>query len=183
MSPLSSLLSILAAAFLLSTSMKRPIESNLFEAGGPDVRSFVCEATLQAPVQAVFRAWTSPEAFVRAYAPQGGELRVDMDLSIGGAYEWLFDGRTGSNGCQVLSYVPDRMLSFSWNAPPDQAASRAKHTWVVVEFEALSASSTKLRLTHLGFGSAPHWDETFAYFEKAWPYVFTQMRKGLEGTR
>ena len=47
-----------------------------------------------------------------------------MDLRIGGPFELYFGGpdvphdQRGSNGCQVLTYVPGEMLSFTWNAPP-----------------------------------------------------------------
>ena len=30
----------------------------------------------------------------------------------GGRYEWLWDGKMGSNDCQVLSFIPNRMISF-----------------------------------------------------------------------
>ena len=107
----------------------------------------------------------------------GDPSRADIDLEIGGRYEWLFDGRVGSNGCQVLSYIPDRMISFSWNAPPGQA-TRERRAWVVVETEALGPGHTRLRLTHLGFGQGPDWDETYAYFDAAWDRVLARMRRG-----
>lgn len=164
----------------------KPIDTSLFDARGMDVRSFVKEAVIQAPVSEVFAAWSDGEVFPRAYDPARPELAANIDLAIGGRYEWLWDGEMGSNGCQVLSYIPDRMISFSWNAPPAQAESRAKHTWVVVEFDALEPdepvekSATKLTLTHLGFGAAAHWDETFEYFAAAWPHVLEQFRVNLE---
>ena len=71
-------------------------------------------------------------------------------------------------------------MSFSWNAPPDQAESREKNTWVVVELEPLDGGSTQVRLTHLGFGDAAHWDETYDYFGKAWSFVLQQMQTGME---
>ncbi len=159
--------------------MPKPIDTNLF-APDENLTSFVSEATIQAPVSAVYRAWTDGEAFAAAYGPDRAELRADIDLVIGGRYEWLWDGKTGSNGCQILSYIPDRMISFSWNAPQDQADSRAQRTWVVVEFEPTDEGGTHCRVTHQGFGEADHWRETHAYFEKAWPYVLDQFRKNLE---
>ena len=72
------------------------------------------------------------------------------------------------------------MISFSWNAPPTQPESRAKRTWVVVELEALGERSTRVRLTHLGFGQAKHWQETREYFSKAWDHVLAQFKQGLE---
>jgi len=162
----------------------KPVDTSLFDARGMDVRSFVKEAVIQAPVSAVYAAWSDGEVFPRVYGPDRPELAANIDLAIGGRYEWLWDGELGSNGCQVLSYIPDRMISFSWNAPPSQPESRAKHTWVVVEFEAVDegeGDATKLTLTHVGFGKAEHWDETYEYFSAAWPHVLEQFRQNLEG--
>ncbi|GJM44770.1 MAG: hypothetical protein DHS20C21_16120 [Gemmatimonadota bacterium] len=158
--------------------MPHPIDSNLFTADAVTT-SFVKEATIRAPVEDVYRAWTNGEAFAAAYEPDRKALRANIDLAIGGRYEWLWDGETGSNGCQVLSFIPNRMVSFSWNAPPEQPDSRAQRTWVVVEFSPTD-DGTHCRLTHLGFGEAEHWAETREYFANAWPYVLEQFRKNLE---
>lgn len=160
--------------------MRQPIEPSTFDASGPGVRHFVKTAIIAAPVERVYAAWTDPDFFPTAYDPENDRLRANIELAIGGAFEWLWDGELGSNGCQVLSYVPDRMVSFSWNAPPSQPASRAKHTWVVVEFAPTASGETKVTLTHLGFGEAEHWDETYDYFAKAWPYVLDKFRQNLE---
>ena len=160
--------------------MIKPIDTSLFDGTGPNVRSFTKEATFGAPLEIVYAAWTGGEAFRSAFDPTRPELVADIQLAIGGPYEWLWDGKIGSNGCQVLSYIPNRMVSFSWNAPPDQPLSRTRHTWVVVEFEATGQRATVVTLTHLGFGTETHWDETFEYFSQAWPLVFEQMRKHLE---
>ena len=159
--------------------MPRPIDANLFTAD-ERTTSFAKEAIIQAPVEDVYRAWTNGDACRAAYAPDRESLRADIDLKIGGRYEWLWDGETGSNGCQVLSFIPNRMVSFSWNAPPDQPDSRARRTWVVVEFEPTESGGTHCRLTHLGFGEADHWQETREYFARAWPHVFEQFRRNLE---
>ena len=158
----------------------RTIDGTRFVAEGHQVRPFTKQVRIEVPVHEVFAAWTDADVFPRAYAPDSSELAANIDLAIGGRFEWLWDGTTGSNGCQILSYLPDRMLSFSWNAPPSQPESRAHHTWVVVEFDAVSDGATELALTHLGFGPEPHWDETRAYFQKAWDHVLAQFRTNLE---
>ena len=158
--------------------MTQLIDAGLFVAAGMQVRRFEVVQEIAASPERVFAAFTDPAAFVQAYGPDRSELRAEIDLAIGGKYEWLFDGEMGSNGCQVLAYVPDRMLAFSWNAPPEQAASRARRTWVVVELES-TGEGTRVRLTHLGFGEGSEWDETFAYFQRAWPLVLATFEKNL----
>jgi len=163
--------------------MTNHIDTGLFAASGTDVRFLTREIIIAAPVEAVYQAWTDEKKFLQAIDPDRPEIAANIELAIGGAYEWLFDGKTGSNGCQILSYIPNRMVSFSWNAPPTQPQSRALNTWVVVQMDPVENGETKLVLTHLGFGKEPHWDETFAYFENAWGFVFSQFKANLENPR
>ncbi len=155
----------------------RPINAALFDASGLDLRSFTEAATIDAPPAEVFGAWATAAGWQDVYAQSRPDATANIDLAIGGRYEWLFDGSLGSNGCQVLSYVPNRMISFTWNAPPAQPESRAKRTWVVVELEPAGDGRTDVTLTHLGFGDAEHWDQTESYFKSAWPRVLDAMRR------
>ena len=167
----------------LDEDMPSPIDASLFAVSGSQVRSFFVEETIQAAAPEVFAAWTDGQAFRRAYDASRDELVAHIDLAIGGRYEWLFDGETGSNGCQILTYIPDRLVSFSWNAPPTQPQSRGKRTWVVVELtpvEGDGGPATRVGLTHLGFGPEDHWTETREYFAKAWPYVLSQFKANLD---
>jgi uncharacterized protein YndB with AHSA1/START domain len=162
---------------------RRDIEAARFVGASANVRSFEVEDVVDAAPPAVFRAFTDRTAFREAYGPDRESLDANIDLAIGGPYEWLFDGTTGSNDCQVLSYIPNRMLSFSWNAPLDQAKSREFFTWVVVEFSPRDRECTHVRITHLGFGEEEHWDRTYEYFQKAWPAVLNTFKKNLGSTR
>lgn len=100
-----------------------------------------------------------------------------VELRPGGAYEILFaddapEGARGSEGCRVLSFVRERMLSFTWNAPPHLATTRWEHTWVVLELSD-EGGATRVRITHTGWPASglagePQWEETFAYFDRAW---------------
>ena len=83
----------------------KPVDTSLFDARGMDVRSFTKETTIQAPVSTVYAAWSDGDVFPRVYGPDRPELAANIDLAIGGRYEWLWDGEMGSNGCQVLSYL------------------------------------------------------------------------------
>ncbi len=111
-----------------------PIDPDRFAAAGADLRSFTKERVIAAPVDRVWAAWATDEGWSDVFPPPSASR---IDLAVGGRYEWLFDGAIGGNGSQILSYIPDRMISFSWNAPPSQPDSRLARTWVVVETEAL----------------------------------------------
>jgi uncharacterized protein YndB with AHSA1/START domain len=173
---------VLVLAALLPAAARaetKPIDPALFDARGRDLRSFTKEIDIDAPAARAYALWTDAAAWMQL---MGGESRASLDLEIGGRYEWLFNGTIGSNGCQVLSYIPDRMVSFTWNAPPDQA-TRERRTWVVVETTETAPGRTHLRLTHLGFGQGADWDTTFTYFENAWGRVLPMMKQALEAAK
>jgi uncharacterized protein YndB with AHSA1/START domain/predicted enzyme related to lactoylglutathione lyase len=107
---------------------------------------------------------------------------VNIDLRPGGAYEIYFNpeqppGDRGGDWCRVLSFLPGRMLSFTWNAPPE-LKTRPLHTWVVLTFESGEAG-TVVDLTHLGWPQSglddleSDWLATFEYFDNAWTYVMS----------
>lgn len=152
-------------------------------ARGTDLRTdpLVLETAVAASADACFAAWTSSEGLASWWTD-----KARIDLRIGGHFEILFAtdqpwGRRGSEHCRILSYLPGRMLSFSWNAPPHLDRTRDQHTWVVLEFEP-SGAGTRVRLTHTGWPEAawaeePQWAETYAYFQRAWSFVLDLFTK------
>jgi uncharacterized protein YndB with AHSA1/START domain len=123
------------------------------------------------------------------------DVDANIELTPGGRWEILFGkdapaGKRGSEGCVVLSYLPERMLSYTWNAPPKLAHAREKRTWVVVELSDVAAARTSVRLEHLGFEEqaaanpehAKEWEEARAYFDQAWPKVLDAL-KAQEGKK
>ncbi len=150
------------------------------------------EQIVEAPVERVWHAWTTDEGCRSFFARQ---TRVRLEL--GGPFEMLFledapEGERGSEGCTFLSYVPGRMLSFTWNAPPQFAHARGRHTWVVLSFEAVEDDRTRVTLDHLGFREhmerdplhADEWEQVRAYFQKAWPFVLGNLaRRFVDGPR
>ena len=135
------------------------------------------DLVVAAPVADVWAAWTTREGIASFF---GRDARVE--LRVGGPYEvyFLMDapiGNRGSEGCQVLSYVPGELLAFSWNAPPSMPAVRAERTQVVLRFEAVNGGRTRLHLTHLGWGTGDEWDAAFDYFSIAWMQVLASLEK------
>ena len=109
-----------------------------------------------------------------------------IEIAPSGAFEIYFSlqspaGLRGSEGCKILSYLPNEMLSFSWNVPPEFADLRerskadSEKMWVVVQFNAVGTSQTEVTLTHLGWRDAPEYAPVFAYFEKAWDAILSKM--------
>lgn len=133
------------------------------------------QATVAATPAELWQAWTTVEGLKSFFSP---DARVD--LRIGGAYEPLFEldqppGGQGAEGCKVLSYLPERMLSFSWNGPPDFPEFRQNYQcWVVVDFLPVPGG-TRVTLSHLGWGEGDRWDGLYAYFDRAWGFVFREL--------
>jgi uncharacterized protein YndB with AHSA1/START domain len=142
-------------------------------------RAIVKSVTVAAPPSAVWRAWTTPEGIKEFLG-----IKANIELKFGGRYELLFDnappvGAQGSEGCQVLSFVPEKMLSFSWNAPPSLPAMRNQRTFVVVTLSG-AGGKTNLELRHAGWGSGADWDKAFAYFDQAWGFVLNALKTRFE---
>lgn len=148
-------------------------------------RTIVVQARVAAPADEVWRLWATSEGMAEWWMADNR-----IELRRGGPYELYFmkdspPGLQGSEGCQILSYLPGRMVSFTWNAPP-HLKTRDRHTWVVVETLAQGAG-TLVRLTHAGWPAADwdtegsDWPETFAYFESAWQRVMDLLQAHTAG--
>ena len=110
-----------------------------------------------------------------------------IELKIGGLFEIYFllrnpIGLQGSEGCKILSFIPNRMLSFSWNAPPKFKEVRESDykTWVVIEFKEIRDQKTEIKLTHLGWIDSIQWNEVFEYFNAAWESVLKDLEESIK---
>jgi uncharacterized protein YndB with AHSA1/START domain len=148
------------------------------------------ERVIELPRSEVWKLYATGDGWKRFL---GVDARIE--LRPGGKFEILFDpqappGRQGSEGCTVLSVIPQQLLSYTWNAPPQFEHARARHTWVVVRFDELAPARTRLRIDHLGFAEQaadqpdhrPEWEQVRAYFQQAWPKVLDAL-KGQENNR
>lgn len=153
-------------------------------AAGP-LDPIIAEAVIPAPRQEVWKTFTTSAGW-KSYL--GAESKIGS--APGGPFEIYFsmespEGQRGSEGCTILSMVPGEMYSYSWNAPPSFAHARAERTWVVVDFEDVSGTATRVRLRHMGFtemaaANPDHkaeWEQIRAYFSKAWPFVVGSLQK------
>ncbi len=126
------------------------------------------EVIVDAPVSDVWKAWTTEQGIKSFFAHD-----CNIDLRVGGPYEMTFlpdgePGQRGGEGVRFLAIQPEKMLSFTWNAPPHLAEVRKQWTHVVVRFREIEDGRAKLTLRHDGWGEGGEWDEAFAYFERAW---------------
>jgi len=137
-------------------------------AGTDADRAIAGEVVVDAPISDVWKAWTTEEGIRSFFAPG-----CRIGLRVDGPYEMFFlqdgePGQRGGEGVKFLAIQPEKMLSFTWNAPPHLAEVRKQWTHVVLRFFEIEGGRTKLTLRHDGWGEGGEWDEAFAYFDRAW---------------
>ncbi|MBC8386186.1 MAG: SRPBCC domain-containing protein [Candidatus Cloacimonetes bacterium] len=138
------------------------------------------EIVIPARLAAVWNAWTVKEELTKFFAPE-----AEIEMKIGGKYEMYFllknpVGSRGGEGNRILSFVPQKMLSFEWNAPPNFPNVRQEKTWCVLFFDKLDLNSTRIRFYHLGWQEGDEWDQVYDYFQKAWDSVLGNLKKYFE---
>lgn len=151
-------------------NVTRPIEPSLFPVPSTDLAPVVKEVLIPGSPAEVFHCWTTSEGFKSFMS-----VESNIELRVGGKFEIYFSmdppaGLRGSEGCQVLAYIPDEMLAFSWSAPPKFPKEREQRALVVVTMM-LAEGGTKVRLVHTGFGEGGQWPEVRQYFDNAWGMV------------
>jgi uncharacterized protein YndB with AHSA1/START domain len=174
-------LMVVGAGAGLALREPRVIEADRFVASGMVEPGLTKEVVVNATPEEVFKTWTTSKGY---QAFMGVESSID--LRIGGPMEVYIgramgmpEGQQGSEGCQILSYVPNEMFSFSRNAPPKFAAERELRTWVVVTMWP-TEEGTQVRLRHVGFGEGGNWDEVEAHFDNAWTIVLAALKDHFE---
>jgi uncharacterized protein YndB with AHSA1/START domain len=142
------------------------------------------EVRLPGRLADVWDAWTTNAGAQKWFAP-----KTNIELRSGGPFEILFmpdnpPGQRGAEDLKILAYLPQEMLTFEWNAPPQFARARAQRTWVVVRLTDAGDGFIRVRVSHAGFAerAAQHpdqkeeWEQVRDYFSKAWPRVLDHLR-------
>ena len=135
------------------------------------------EVVVAAPVAAVWQSWTTQAGIESFFSPQ-----AEIDPRVGGAFHIHMDpmaepGMKGADDMRYMALQPMKMLSFDWNAPPSLPEARQQRTFVVVRLFDIDGRSTRVRLHHTGWGDGGEWDQSYAYFDRAWGYVLGNLQK------
>lgn len=139
-------------------------------AAAPEERALKKTVTVAAPIEKVWEAFTTCDGVKTFFAPD-----CKIDAKPDGPYEIYFNpyapaGMKGADGMRVLAVQPQKLLSFTWNAPPHLPQARGQRTSVVLRFAA-NGKNTDVTLYHAGWGDGGEWDQAFQYFDKAWGKV------------
>lgn len=139
------------------------------------------EIVINAPVEKVWWAWTTRDGIKSFFAPD-----CDIDLRVLGKYDILFApsapvGLRGAEGNVLLALQEGKMLSFTWDAPPNFPEIRKQRTSVVVRLVRLDSNKTQLVFRHTGWGEGEDWTRVRDYFVSAWgDVVLPYLKYSLE---
>jgi len=127
-----------------------------------------CETEVPAPIESVWKAWTTEEGITSFFAPA-----CHINLRVDGPYEIYFNpdaepGMKGAEDIRLLAIEAPTMLSFTWSAPPHLPKVRKQRTHVLIRLRETAEKTTRVSLTNDGYGTGQEWKEAFKYFQRAW---------------
>ena len=147
--------------------------------------SFINEATINAPVSAVWNVWASSEGYKSL-----GVAQADVDLRIGGlirshyrATGVLGDEETIVN--RILAYEPQRMIAIRIERPPKTFPFKEawKKTWTVVTLTAVGDNRTHVRAASMGFGTDEESVAMRRFFESGNASTLKSLQDHFERTK
>ena len=144
-----------------------------------DDKTLRIERTYQAPIEAVFDAWTTEEVIRRWWQAQRGweTTEAEVDLRVGGALRVVMrdpakDVDYGAGGTYTEIERPTR-LAFTWTWDGD-----TRRTLIEIDFEEADGITT-VRFTHSGL-----WDEdAVRSHEDGWSGILDSLERALEAAR
>lgn len=167
-------MSVIVSGLLLALALLVP---------GQTTDRIVNEAVIDAPVEAVWTAYTTKAGLESWMAPQ-----ADVELVLGGKLRTHF-ASGGSLGDPetiehtILSFEPNRMLSMRVTRAPASLPypTAALRLWAVVYF---APEGTKTRVTEvtLGFSDDPESQELRRFLESGNRYLLGQLKQRFAGT-
>jgi uncharacterized protein YndB with AHSA1/START domain len=150
-------------------------KQNMTAAEMRPARTVRVEGTIKAPNSEVWRVFTTSKGAEEFFAE-----KANIGLAIGGPYEIQFDRkdeRSGTKGLKILSYAPEEMISFQWNAPPEMPEVRSGGTWVVVQMQPEGTARTRVTVTHYGWKEGAEWDQAYAHFVRGWGDLMKRLER------
>jgi uncharacterized protein YndB with AHSA1/START domain len=143
------------------------------------------ERTFEAPVEAVFDAWTNPEVLRRWWkaGPSHEVTIAELDLRVGGGYRLaMHDGEAGEDHVVHGTYRevsrPDRLVySWTWEGTGPYAGHESE---VAVTFQEDAPGRTTVVIEHAGLLD----DTSRAHHARGWNGVLDSFaRSGIPAAR
>lgn len=141
----------------------------------------VTEATVNGPVDAVWKAWTT-KAGLEAWLVG----KTEIELKVGGAWRTNYSKDSDLNDDStihqtILAFDPGRMFSFRTVKPPrDFPFPGITDAWTVLYFEPASAGKTRVVARMLGIGEDEESQRLRAFFERGNRFELDKLVKFFE---
>ena len=126
------------------------------------------ETVIEAPIQEVWKVWSTPEGWRIA-----GVAKAELDFRPGGLIRTHYreDGVIGDPGTienRVLAYEPPRMLAIQIAKPPATFPfpNAWREPWTVITLTDRGDGTTNVRVASVGFGDDEESRKMLAFFEK-----------------
>lgn len=132
---------------------------------------------VNAPVKKVFEDVSTTNGTQKFFAP-----KTKVELKLNGSYEVYFDKGlletklTDTIGMKILSFVPNKMISFEWKNLSNLENIINYKTWVTIFLEEITNKQTKVKLIHIGWKEGEEWDVSFNYFVRFWDVVLFRLQ-------
>jgi uncharacterized protein YndB with AHSA1/START domain len=158
-------------------------DTSYLDAGGARVLRH--EVVVAAPVADAWAAFTSAEgwrSWATPYATMSpSTLAFDAEL-VTSYNPNAAPGDETNIHHRMLSYIPERMLAFHTTRPPKGFPHPAElaRIFSVVELEPLSARQTRVRLSMVGYGTGPGFDQIYGFFAKGNPWTLQKLAECFE---
>jgi len=154
----------------------------LLSAGAPHAQNLeplVHEGVIEAPIAAVWDAWTTSEGLESWLAPH-----AEIDLRIGGKMRSNYDAGASLDDPQsientILAFDPLRMFSIRVSKAPANFpfAEVVMDMWTVVYLDAVDAARTRIRVVGLGFTADPQSQAMRNFFEQGNAATIRQLQQ------
>ncbi len=147
-------------------------------------RILVQEAFFDAPLEAVWDAYTTEEGWTAWAAP-----KARIDLRVGGEILTQYDtsleiGDAGTNRLTIVNYVPRAVLTLKADLQPNwpEIMKRdADNLSNVILFEALDGGRSKITSYGIGYRDAAEYDALLKFFIQANEGLLKGLQRYLEG--
>ena len=152
---------------------------------GQDVNPIVAVAVIDAPVDAVWAAWTTADGLRAWLAPH-----VEFDLRLGGlmrtnyhAQGTLGDPQTIEN--VVLSFEPGRMLSMQVAKAPAKFPfpNAIYRMWTVLYLDVVTPGQTRVRVVGMGFSPDEESQKMRTFFLRGNATTLEQLQRHFAARR
>ena len=152
-------------------------DTSFVEANGDRVLQLT--TVIDAPSTTVWEVFTTVDGW-----KQLGVQMAAVDFRLGGVIETNYrpEAKPGDRGNiknQIVAYVPERLLVIrNVQAPPTfQNAEEFSRTVTVIEFEPAGVGKTRVRLSGVGFGKGPAYDDLYAKFRAGNAFTLDKLRR------